>query len=176
LPGARGTTTLGSDDDAPPLDTPARVVARAGCDTAPVDPSTAEGRLTLLSYIWPDQAERLAHLRAALEVARRVPVRIDRAEATEWLVTRLATPTPGVATVVFHSIVMQYLAPADRERVRAIVREAGARATAAAPVARLRMEPAGELADVHLTLWPGGEKRRIARAHYHGRPVYWLGG
>jgi hypothetical protein len=35
------------------------------------------------------------------------------------------------------------------------------------------MEPAGELTDVRLTLWPGGEERLLAQAGYHGDPVIW---
>jgi hypothetical protein len=37
---------------------------REGCDLEPVDPTTDEGRLTLLSYVWPDQAARLARFSA----------------------------------------------------------------------------------------------------------------
>jgi hypothetical protein len=81
----------------------------------------------------------------------------------------------GVATVVFHSIVMQYLSTGDRRLVEELFEEAGRRASVAAPLARLAMEPAGEMADVRLTLWPGGTERLIARAGYHGRPVFWLG-
>ena len=41
------------------------VVERLGCDRDPVDSSTDEGALTLTSYVWPDQLERLATLCAA---------------------------------------------------------------------------------------------------------------
>jgi hypothetical protein len=37
------------------------------------------------------------------------------------------------------------------------------------------MELGGDEADVRLTRWPGGAERLVARAHYHGRPVKWLG-
>ncbi len=51
------------------------------------------------------------------------------------------------------------------------MRNAAARATAEAPLAWLRMEPADELAEVRLAVWPGGEERRLCRAGYHGSPV-----
>jgi hypothetical protein len=39
------------------------------------------------------------------------------------------------------------------------------------PLVWLRMEPAGERAEVRLTRWPGGEDRHLAFAGYHGNPV-----
>lgn len=36
---------------------------RCGCDPAPIDVSTQEGALALLSYIWPDELDRLARIK-----------------------------------------------------------------------------------------------------------------
>jgi hypothetical protein len=150
------------------------VAAHAGELRDLVDPATQEGRLTLLSYVWPDQEGRLAALRGAIEIARRVPARVERADAAEWLEERLAAPAPGVATVVFHSIVMQYLPRAGRQRVRELIAAAGERAGPGAPLAWLRMESGGAEAEVHLTSWPGGEEQLLAEAGYHGCEVRWL--
>jgi hypothetical protein len=138
-----------------------------------VDPGTTDGRLTLLSYVWPDQDDRLRVLRGALDVATRVPAAVERAEAPDWLARRLARPAPGVATVVFHSIVWQYLAAPDRERLRETIVRAGAAATADAPLAWLRFEPSADRThcEVRLTAWPAGDDRLVATAGYHGRPV-----
>ena len=160
----------------PPVDVPLEGVERRGCDTRPIDPTSEEGRLTLLSYVWPDQTERVQLLGAAIELAHRVPATVDGERADSWLETRLAHHSPGAASVVCHSIVMQYLEPSERDAVEHVLAGAGARATAERPLARLAMEPAGELADVRLTTWPGGAERLIARAGYHGRPVHWLAG
>ncbi len=162
------------DGPGPPLDAPAEVASRRACDTWPIDPTTEEGALTLLSYVWPDQEERIAHLRGAIEVARAVPARIEEADAVEWLGRELAEPPAGGTTVVFHSILLWYFDPPKRERVRDILIEAGGRATKAAPLAWLSMESGGALAEVRLTTWPGGEERLLAEAGYHGRPVRWL--
>jgi len=159
----------------PPLDVSLEVAERAGCDPRPVDPASDEGRATLLAYTWPDQGRRLLLLDGALEVARRVPAPVTKASASEWLADRLAVPVPGVATVVFHSIVMQYLSSAERAAVEELMEEAGRGASVGAPLARLAMEPAGEMAEVRLTVWPNGRERLLARAGYHGRPVFWLG-
>jgi hypothetical protein len=147
------------------------VAGRRGCDLRPLDPATEEGQLTLLAFVWPDQAERLRRLRAALAVAVEQPVAVDCAAAAEWIGAQLDDPTDGVATVVFHSIVMQYLPDRERREFERLVRAAGEAATEAAPLAWLRMEPAGDRAEVRLTLWPSGEERLLARAGYHGDPV-----
>jgi hypothetical protein len=152
----------------PPLDAPLRVASRAGCDRRPLDPLSDAGRLTLASYIWPDQIERHERLRAAVAVATEVEARVERAGAADWIEARLAEPAPDVATVVFHSVVMQYLPDAERGRFERAL------ATAAGTVARLSMEAAGDLTELRLTVWPGGEERLLARAGYHGDPVEWL--
>jgi hypothetical protein len=150
----------------PPLAASLSVASRAGCDPSPLDPRRDEDRLTLASYVWPDQLDRHRRLRAALALAAEVPVPVERAGAADWIEARLAEPAPGAATVVFHSIVMQYLSADERGRFE------GALGRATGPLAWLRMEPAGDLAEVRLTL--DGEERLLARAGYHGDPVEWL--
>ncbi len=147
------------------------IASRSGCDAAPIDPTSDEGRLTLLTYIWPDQRDRIARMQAALEVAEEMPVVLDREAAGPWARRMLAERTPGEATVIYHSIVSQYLSDTERTALFDCIREAGERADADAPLAWLRMEPNDDRADLHLTLWPGGEERRLARAGYHGSPV-----
>lgn len=149
------------------------VVERAGCDRNPLDVTTDEGRLTLRSYLWPDQVERAARLDAACALAAGVPAKVDHGDLGEWAEARLAEPAPGVATVVVHSIVWQYVAPGSRDRMRAALWRAGRRATPDAPLAWLRFEPAGLVGDLRLTWWPGGEETVLATAEYHGVPVYW---
>jgi hypothetical protein len=157
----------------PPLPSRFEVAERRGCDRSPIDPTTPEGRLTLLAFVWPDQPDRIARLEAAIEVARRVPAVLDAAEAPAWVTAQLDEPRADVATVVAHSIVLQYLSPEARRRFRGAIEAAGARATHASPIAWLRMEPAGERAELRMTMWPLGEERVLATAGYHGRPVWW---
>ena len=143
------------------------MASRSGCDARPLDPRSAEGRLTLASYVWPDQPERLARLRAALDVASQAGVAVERAGAADWIEAQLREETAGVTSVVFHSIVMQYLSDTERERFEHAVR------SAPGSVAWLRMEPAGKLTELRLTLRPGGEELLLAEAGYHGDPVIW---
>jgi len=161
---------------AAPLETGLAVASRAGCDARPIDPTSEEGRLTLASYLWADQPERLARLRAACTVAAETPVPVARASAAAWTNEALAAAAPGTATVVFHSIVMQYLPDDERAEFESAVRAAGERAVATAPVAWLRMEPADvQMAELRLTLWPGGRETLLASVGYHGDPVLWAG-
>ena len=144
------------------------VAERRGCDRAPIDPADEDGRLTLLSYLWPDQRNRLERVRAALDLAAELPVQVDRAGAAEWTARRLAGRAEGLATIVFHSIVMQYLPKAERSAFERSVEEAGGRADGDAPLAWLGMESDGERAALRLRTWPGGEERRLGSAGYHG--------
>jgi len=153
-----------------------QVAVRQGCDRHPIDAASAEGALTLQSYLWPDQSDRSALLRAAIEVSRRVPATVDAADAASWVARRLASPASGVATVVYHSIVWQYLSRDERAAVAETLRTAGARATPDTPLAWLRLEPAGPEGPYELRLmtWPGGRERRLAESSPHGRTVRWL--
>lgn len=160
----------------PPLDVPARVVERTACDTNPLDLDRADHRLRLRSYVWADQRERLALLDGAMAAARRAGVRVDRADAADWLSARLAEPASGRASVVYHSVVWQYLPAAVRDRVAEVVRAAGERAGDGAPVAWLRFEPEpGGAFELRLTYWPGGCDLVLAHAQAHGASVNWLG-
>lgn len=159
----------------PPLATSVDVASRLGCDARPVDPTADAGQLTLMSYVWPDQLHRLARLRAACSVAAQVEATVVQGNAAPWTRRQLAERAQGAATVVFHSIVTQYLAEHERARFETALREAGERASADAPLAWLRMEPADDLTDVRLTVWPGAREQLLARAGYHGDPVEWLG-
>ena len=152
------------------LDATLTVVERAGCDLAPVDTATAEGRLALFASVWADQAARFARLRGALELAARQPVRLDTASLEAWLPAELAEPRAGVATVVYHSVVDEYLPGAIRSAFHAVLDRAGSRASAASPLCWLRLEPLTELRHhgVRLMTWPGRRERLIATCGAHG--------
>jgi len=162
----------------PPFGVPLEVVDRQGCDLAPVDVTTAEGRLTLLSGVWADQLERLERLRAAMGIAATTEARVERADLVEWLEARLAEPAAGSTTVVFHSIVWPYLSNDARIDVQRALERAGSSAGREAPLAWLRLEPSANAAadrgELVLTTWPGGTERVLARCAFHVGPVEWL--
>jgi hypothetical protein len=163
----------------PPFDVPVELAERRGCDLDPIDPTTEDGRISLLSYVMPDQLERIAMMRGALAIAAEDPVRVDRASADEWIAARLAEPQPdGVATVVFHSVFWIYPPPEVTDRIRASVEDAGGRATADSPLHWLRYEEGAErmgVVELRLRSWPGGEDQLLATGGHHYRPLDWLG-
>jgi hypothetical protein len=160
---------------APPPPGPVRVVERRGCDLAPIDAAAPAGQLRLASYVWPDQVDRLARLRAACQVARRVPVDLVRAGAAEFL--REVQPAAGTLTVVWHSIMWQYLDEAEVAAADEQWARLAAVATDRAPVARLSVEldpvASPPLAVVRGWLWPRREELVLGEASPHGLPVRW---
>jgi hypothetical protein len=161
----------------PPLDAPLRIVSRLGTDIAPVDAASADGRLRLESFVWPDQSERLSRLRAAFAVAAQVPVRLAQATAVDTvLALRLLT---GTTTVVWHSIMWQYQSPAERADVLSALEALGSSATPDARLAHLSLEledrpdAADPRCPVVLRTWPGGQEQLLGWAPPHGLPVTW---
>jgi hypothetical protein len=158
---------------------PLDIAARAGCDPAPLNPSRDADRLTLLSYVWADQLERVDRLRAALQIAAEDPIAVQAMPASDFLRRELAVPTPGMATVVWHSVVRQYLGHDERAAVDELIAAAGERATPDAPVVRLSLEPEKKAPStfrflVEMTTWPGGTSRLLAECLGHGPPVTWF--
>lgn len=158
----------------PALPPTMRIASWHGCDEAPIDLVDPDAALRLTSYVWPDQSERLARLRAAIALARTAELQVERVDAAAFVQRELARPRRGETTVVYHSIVWQYLAPATREAIRTAIQDAGTRTTAAAPLAWLALEPpAAARPRLTLTLWPGGEPETLADAHPHGMDADW---
>ncbi|WP_231639777.1 DUF2332 domain-containing protein [Mycobacterium sp. Marseille-P9652] len=160
-----------------PPDGALRIAERCGYDISPIDVTVADGELTVLSYVWPDQSARTDRLRGAIAVARSVPARIERATAADAVAAM--TLAEGTLTVLWHSITWQYLSGAEREAVRGAVDELAARADGRSPFAHLTLEPAREGPGapvrflVRARTWPGGEHDVLGECHPHGPPVNW---
>lgn len=162
---------------APPPEGAVRVVERNGYDIAPIDVTGADGEVTALSYVWPDQAARLDRLRGAIAVARTVPAGLHRSTAAD-AVAALGL-ADGALTVLWHSITWQYLSDGEQAAVRAGIAALGARADPRKPFAHLTLEPAreGPAAPIKFLVrarcWPGGEPAVLGECHPHGPPVHW---
>jgi hypothetical protein len=151
------------------------VASHAACDVSPIDLQADGAALRLMSYVWPDQRERLDRLRAAIALAQRLHVRVEAADALTWAQDALATQRTGCATVLYHSVMWQYMHEPTRNGLRGLIEATGSHATRDAPLAWLAFEPPGNDAQMQLTstLWPGGERRVLAEAHAHGTWVRW---
>lgn len=150
-----------------------KVLSRAGVELNPLDPVT--DRLRLLSYLWADQADRIARTRTALDLAETARPDIAQGDAADWLETRLKTRHDGALHLIFHTIAWQYFPLAKRTQAQAALAKAGAAATPTAPLAHFAMEVDSQTpgAGLTLTLWPGGEVIPLGRADFHGRWVDW---
>jgi len=160
-----------------PPDVEISVAERAGCDLNPLDPTNSQDRERLFSYIWADQTDRLQRTEAALNLAVDNGLSVERTDAIDWLKLRLAVPRPGKLHVIYHTVAWQYFPETLKAKGEALIAEAGARATAEAPLARLQME-ADDIRDgasLSLQIWPGGESQEIGRADFHGRWIKWRG-
>ena len=160
----------------PPLDMPIEIVSREAVDLRPVDARDDKDRDRMLAYIWPEQIARVARIEAALDVVAQSGIKVEQGDALAWLRGKMAAaPQKGVCRVVYHSVFAQYLPLEIRHALRAEIGEAGARATAEAPFAWLAMEAAPDRMGCELTLaiWPGGERRTLARVDWHGKWAQW---
>ncbi len=155
-------------DAPPPLDRMAEVVERKGCDLDPIDSTSDGGALTLRSLIWADQLGRLSRLDGAIDIARVMPVTVERMDAAAFLERELEAPRSDVATVVFHSIFVQYLTEGVRRRITAAIDQAISRRTAEAPVHHLAMEPHEGAVQIRLDGQP------LATSNGHGAGIRWL--
>lgn len=169
----------------PPLDAHPVVRSRAACDLNPIDLHDDAALARLKSYVWPDQPERLARLDGAVQLARAAGVRVDQADAADWIEARLAQRQAGAVTVVFHSVFYQYPPPEKRDAIAGLIERAGAAATPDAPLAWLRYEPEALLVEhsatpsrfiVDLISWPVRERRLIAATDGHARAVLHVAG
>jgi hypothetical protein len=160
----------------PPLDAPLAIAARRACDLNPLDPGNPEHRARVMSYIWPDQSDRISTTEAAFDATARQPWRVEQADAAAWVEARLSEPQErGRTRLLMHTIMWQYLPEATKRRIEQAMARMATAATKEAQLAWLRMEADGQpgSAAVTLTVWPGGGEREIARADFHGRWVEW---
>ncbi|MCE7795425.1 DUF2332 domain-containing protein [Sphingobium sufflavum] len=161
------------DGHAPSLAAALTVIERYACDRRPVDLRRPDDAVRLLSYCWAEQHERMERLRAAIALAQASPVDVDACQAAQWVAG--AVPRDGTATVVFHSIVWQYIPAAEQAAILATMHAHAATATAHAPFHWLRMELSEAAGQFELRLWDWQSRgdRRLAVVHPHGEWARW---
>jgi hypothetical protein len=153
-----------------------RIVWRWGLDLNPVNVSDPEQAAWLQTLVWPGQEDRAERLRAAIHIARRHPPGVGKGDLLHEQFA-VATPPPENATlVIFHSAVLVYVAPGDRERFVDNVRNSDAvwisnESPAVFPsiAAKLNARPPRD----RFVLAVDGEP--VALAGPHGQSIDWLG-
>jgi hypothetical protein len=159
----------------PPPARALRVVDRAGVDRHPIDAGDPADALRLMSYLWPDQPDRMAMTRGAIGMG---PARPDEGDAAPWLKARLTSRPGACLHVVYTTVAWQYFPKETQEACTRALETAGAVATAEAPLVHIAFEADGRRDGGALVarLWPHApEPKTLARADFHGRWVDWRG-
>lgn len=164
--------------DAPPA-AHVEIVGAKGCDIAPVDLSDADQALRLKSYVWPDAIGRMARVDAAIAMAGADAPELVCMDAADYVARCLAeVQETGTTSVLFHTIMWQYIPEDTQDAIEAAMVKAGAGATRDKPLAWLQFETTRRDIGCELSIryWPDGESRRVlAAAHPHGAWVEWAG-
>jgi hypothetical protein len=153
-----------------------RVVWRAGLDLAPVDLHDPAQCAWLETLVWPEHAERLQHLRAAIRIAQADPPSVFRGDLLTDLAA-IAQKAPSDATlVVFHTAVLAYIAdPTDRDRFAQTMRGLNAvwisnESPGAFPAIAARVRHRGPPGAFLLSV----DGMPVAWSHPHGEWIEWL--
>jgi hypothetical protein len=164
--------------DAPLVREAPRIIERTGSDVMPVDVRTTEGRLALTAYVWPDQVHRFERLRGAFALAGETAYDVRRRSAAAFV--EELTVAAGSVTVLWHSVMWQYLPGDQQDLITARLEDLGASAGADSPLVHLYAEPARRTPGspheflVCMHEWPGdGERRVLGTMAPHGLPVSW---
>jgi hypothetical protein len=181
-----GQHVVGTDRDAPtlrcgvrgPVPVPARVPTiawRAGLDLNPLDVTSDDDMHWLSCLVWPGEGDRQERLAAAIATARRDPPCVHRGDLRTDL-PALAASAPADATlVIYHSAVLAYLSPEDRQQFASTVRELDCvwLANEAPGVVPGVPEPDGDYGPGPFVLVRDGEAA-LAVTEGHGGWVHWI--
>jgi len=152
------------------------VIWRAGIDLNPLDVTRQQDVDWLTALIWPEHADRRERLLAAVDVARKEPVRIVRGDLNEQVTELVAQAPAGATVVVFHTAVLLYLDEDERGRFAETMAGLPARwlsneAQGLVPGVLERLtEPPRSSSDFVLAL----DGIPLAFTQPHGRSIDWL--
>lgn len=150
------------------------VLRRRGIDLNPLDVADDDDVRLLRVFAARHRRPRLAQ---AVAVARRDPPPIIRGDYLEVLPDLLAERDGAALTVVFQTLSAVYLGEEQKARLRTIVDDAGAAGALAyiwTPTPEEHGQRRGDY-PIELAIWPGPERRFIARMENHGEWLDWLG-
>lgn len=152
------------------------VVWRAGIDLEPIDLDSADAVRWLEMLVWPEEHDRLARLRAAIEIAREERPQVIQGNLLDRLQDVAAEAPRDATLVIFHTAVLAYLSAAERERFQDQVRSIRAEWISnegADVVPGLPVPSIAPIARSHFVIGANG-RRPIAFCDGHGRWLQWL--
>ena len=175
--GVGPTLTCDVSGDAALPDRLPRVLWRGGLDLNPIDVTDPDATAWLTNLVWPEQDDRRRLLGEAVNIARTDPPRLVRGNLLTDLPPLLDEAGSQGQVVVFHSAVIAYLAPDDRERfhrmMAGFVRHGACRwVSNEAPGVLPGLIPAGGVPAGRFVMAVDG--RAVAWTHGHGRSMTWL--
>lgn len=165
----------------PPPASAIEIVSIRGCDIAPVNLADRDEALRLKAYVWAEVTERIGRIDAAIALAAERRPDMIQQDAGDFVADMLARPQQdGVARVLYHSVMWQYLPTETRDRISGLMEAAGRAATPERPLAWVRLETNRQTFAHELTVryWPGAEgedRTLLSTAHPHGAWVEWGG-
>jgi len=141
------------------------IATRTGIDLAPIDANDPDAAAWLEALVWPEHADRLERLRAALAIRRETDVSMVAGDAASTLLEVEAHLPPG-PMLVFHTVMAYQLEPAQLDAIE----DALAQVALRRPVARLAMEPVRGTGHQHIQTGLRLATAQVrATAHAHGR-------
>jgi hypothetical protein len=180
-----GHRLTGADPDAPtlgcqvagPVPLPNRIPAivwRTGLDLNPLDVTSDDDVRWLTCLVWPDEEDRAQRLAAAIASARHDPPPVIRGDLLTDLPAVVEQAPAGATIVVYHSSVLYYITPVQREQFAQTVR--------GLDVTWLTSEAPGVVPgtgrpprDGQMTVL-ARDGRPVALADSHGTRLEWLSG
>ena len=151
-----------------------KVIERRGCDLRPIDLGNSSERLSLQSFVWPDQTDRLDRLRAAIRAAEDIPVTIDAERFSTWL-QREVRCGGGYVTVIMHTVVEEHMSANERAELNEAIAEHAEEASPRAPLAHVRMELNEGRYCTKVTAWSGSTlATTICTSDGHAQGIIWM--
>ena len=161
----------------PPASEKYEIVSAQGCDVAPLNLTDAAQAARLKAYIWPEATQRFARMEAAIAAAHEARPEIEQMSAAEFVERVLDKPVErGVTRLIAHSVMWQYVAQGEQQRIKTLMSQAGANVSANAPLAWVSLESNRDTHrhELRVRYWPGGtDWTMLATAHPHGEWVEW---
>jgi hypothetical protein len=159
------------------------VAARLGIDPKPVDVHDVSQARWLEACVWPDQTDRFERLKAAIELARREGLTVQRGHAVRDTGPLVESMLGAGHPIVTNTWVLNYLSGAERESYVAELDAVGARRDLSwiyleSPYLTPELpgpagDPSTDRTALVLVRWRSGHRTvdHLADTHPHG---YWL--